>query len=59
MDTAPVQDWTTDYDIFDHTYVTDPYGIWAEMRAQCPVVRTERWGGSWMPVTSPPARALR
>jgi cytochrome P450 len=51
MDTAPVQDWTTDYDIFDHTYVTDPYGIWAEMRAQCPVVRTERWGGSWMPVT--------
>jgi cytochrome P450 len=51
VDSAPVQDWSTDYDIFDHGYVTDPFGIWAEMRAQCPVARTDRWGGSWMPVT--------
>jgi cytochrome P450 len=51
VDRAPVQDWTADYDIFDLGYVNDPYGIWAEMRAQCPIARTDRWGGSWMPVT--------
>jgi cytochrome P450 len=51
MDAAPVQDWTTDYDIFDHEYVADPFGIWAEMRAQCPIAHSDRWGGSWMPVT--------
>ena len=51
VDRAPVQDWTADYDIFDLGYVNDPYGIWAEIRAQCPIARTDRWGGSWMPVT--------
>ncbi|MCU0261829.1 MAG: cytochrome P450 [Ilumatobacteraceae bacterium] len=49
--TAPVTDWTTDYDIFDPQYVDDPYGIWAEMRSRCPIAHTERWGGSWLPVT--------
>ena len=48
---APVTDWATDYDIFDQTYITDPYGIWDELRAQCPIAHTERWGGSWLPTT--------
>jgi len=26
--TAPVEDWTTDYDIFDHDYVVDPVPVW-------------------------------
>lgn len=47
--TATVQDWTTDYDIFDAEYITDPYPIWADLRAECPVAHTERWGGSWLP----------
>ena len=45
----PVTDWATDYDIFDAAYVADPYGIWDELRNGCPVARTERWGGSWLP----------
>jgi cytochrome P450 len=52
-DTMParpaVTDWATDYDIFDETYISDPYGIWDELRARCPIAHTERWGGSWLP----------
>ena len=47
--TAPVADWATDYDIFDPSYVADPYGIWAELRSACPIAHTDRWGGSWLP----------
>ena len=47
--TAPVLDWASDYDIFDSQYVTDPYGIWDELRRTCPIAHTERWGGSWLP----------
>jgi cytochrome P450 len=50
MATEQVQDWTTDYDIFDKGYVKNPFPIWDELRAdKCPVAHTERWGGSWMP----------
>jgi cytochrome P450 len=47
--TAPVLDWTSDYDIFDPQYVADPYGIWDELRRTCPMAHTDRWGGSWLP----------
>jgi cytochrome P450 len=45
----PVRDWTTDYDIFDREYIKNPFPVWDELRAKCPVAHTERWGGSWMP----------
>ncbi len=47
--TPAVEDWTTDYDIFDAEYITDPYPIWADMRGECPVAQTDRWGGSFLP----------
>ena len=47
--TASVQDWTTDYDIFDSGYIVDPYKIWDQLRGTCPVAHTERYGGSWLP----------
>ncbi|MEM7339837.1 MAG: cytochrome P450 [Actinomycetota bacterium] len=50
-DRQPVQNWATDYDIFDHDFVTDPYPIWADLRGPCPVAHSERWGGSFMPST--------
>jgi cytochrome P450 len=46
-DRPPVEDWATDYDIFDPAYFTDPGPIWADLRQRCPVAHTERWGGSW------------
>jgi cytochrome P450 len=49
MTTPPVNDWTTDYDILDPEYVTNPYPVWDDLREQCPFARSERWGGSWMP----------
>jgi len=46
---APVADWTTDYDVLDPDYVADPYPVWDDLREQCPIAHTERWGGSWLP----------
>src|SRR5438445_10202053 len=45
----PVTDWKTDYDIFDKSYIKDPFPVWDQLRAKCPVAQTERWGGSFMP----------
>jgi cytochrome P450 len=44
----PVEDWATDFDIFDPDYVRDPSPVWNELRAKCPIAHTERWGGAWM-----------
>lgn len=50
-DQKPVADWGADYDIFDPEYVRDPYPIWRELRQECPIAHTDRWGGSWLPTT--------
>ena len=47
--TPPVDDWASDYDIFDADYINDPYPIWADLRNECPVATTDRWGGSFLP----------
>lgn len=44
-----VHDWATDYDIFDAGYVTDPFAIWDELRTECPIAHSDRFGGSWLP----------
>ena len=46
---CPVEDWASDYDIFDPGYVRDPAPVWKELRGRCPIAHTERWGGSWLP----------
>ncbi len=45
----PIKDWTNDYDIFDDSYIKDPFPVWDEIRSRCPVGHSGRWGGSWMP----------
>jgi cytochrome P450 len=45
----PVEDWASDYDIFDEDYVTDPAPMWSELRGRCPIAHSRRWGGSWLP----------
>lgn len=48
--TAPSHlNWATDYDVVDADFVRDPYPVYEELRGQCPVAHTDRWGGSWMP----------
>ena len=49
MTNAPTKDWKTDYDIFAKEYIKNPFPVWDELRDECPVAHTERWGGSWMP----------
>ena len=49
--TEPVEDWATDYDIFDPGYVKDPFAVWEQLRGECPVAHSDRWGGSWLPLT--------
>jgi hypothetical protein len=41
--------WGDDFDLYDSGYLSDPYAIWSSMRAQCPVARTERHGGGYLP----------
>lgn len=53
METKPadskVKDWTVDYDIFAKEYIKNPFPIWDDIREECPMAKTERWGGSFMP----------
>ncbi|MDA1101889.1 MAG: cytochrome P450 [Proteobacteria bacterium] len=49
--TPPVDDWTTDFDIFDESYVKDPVPVWNELREKCPIAHTDRWDGSWLPTS--------
>jgi cytochrome P450 len=47
----PVTDFATDFDHTDPKWVADPYPIWEELRTECPVAHTDRYGGAWLPVT--------
>ena len=46
----PVTDWTTDFDHTDARWTSDPYPIWDDLRARCPVAHTDRYGGAWLAV---------
>ncbi|MEN9793271.1 MAG: hypothetical protein RL330_1349 [Actinomycetota bacterium] len=48
---ADMIDWSTEYDIFHPDYIGDPFTIWDELRGTCPVARTDKYGGSWLPTT--------
>ena len=46
--TAPVEDWTQDFEILDPSYIENPFPVWEELREKCPVARSERHGGAWL-----------
>ena len=48
---GPVTDWATDFDHADPDYNRHAHEIWADLRATCPVAHTDRYGGTWLPVT--------
>lgn len=45
----PVRDWATDFDHTDDAWAADPYPIWDELRATCPIAHTDRYNGVWLP----------
>jgi len=47
----PVEDFATDFDHTDPAWVADPYPIWDDLRQRCPVAHSDRYGGTWLPVT--------
>jgi cytochrome P450 len=50
MEHPPVKDFTTDFDHVDDAWVADPYSIMADLREQCPIAHSDRYGGMWVPV---------
>ena len=46
-----VENWAADFDHTDPAWVADPYPIWEDLRQRCPVAHSDRYGGTWLPVT--------
>jgi cytochrome P450 len=44
-----VADFATDFDHTDPAWVGDPFPIWDDLRARCPVAHSDRYGGVWLP----------
>ena len=47
----PVTDWVNDWDWLDDQWGANAIEIWNQVREQCPVATTERYGRAFMPVT--------
>jgi cytochrome P450 len=47
--TGPVSDWATDFSHLEPGWFDDPYPIQDDLRQRCPIARTERFGGGWLP----------
>ena len=47
----PVTDWVHDFDHTDPRWTENPFPIWEELRAECPVVHTKRFLGCYLPTT--------
>lgn len=54
----PVEDWATDFDIYDPDYTRNPAPVWNDLQNRCPMAHTERYGGLWMSTTFDDAHAL-
>lgn len=51
VETTPVSDWVNDWDWLDDQWGPNAIDIWNQVRAQCPMASTERYGRAFMPVT--------
>ncbi len=46
---GPVSDWTADFSHMEPEYAENAIEVWDDLRGRCPVARTERFGGAWLP----------
>ncbi|MEY3266936.1 MAG: hypothetical protein RJA15_1382 [Actinomycetota bacterium] len=53
-----VRDWVNDWDWLDDGWGENAIDIWNEVREQCPVASTERYGRAFMPVTMEAVRDI-
>ena len=54
----PATDWATDFDHFDPRWNEDPFPLWADLRATCPVAHTGRYLGAYFPSRYADIRAI-
>ncbi len=47
--TGEVSDWATDFSHMEPEWSADPYPVQDDLRCSCPIARTERFGGGWLP----------
>ncbi len=45
----PVANWETDFDHQHPDYAAAAPAIWADLREQCPIAHSDRYGGAWLP----------
>lgn len=57
-DTPPVTDWVNDWDWLDDGWGENAIDIWNDVREQCPIGSTERYGRAFMPVTMDAVRDI-
>ena len=57
-DRTPVPDWATDFDHTHPDYNENAHTIWDELRQSCPVARSERFGGTWLPTRHEDIRTI-
>ena len=55
---GPVTDWATDFDHADPAYNEQVHQIWDDLRDTCPVAHSDRYGGTWLPVTHADVTAI-
>ena len=55
---TPVADWSTDFDHLDLAWAENPFPIWDGLRGTCPIARTERFGGAYLPTTLSAVREI-
>ena len=58
IDWEPVKNWVTDWDWLDDGWGENAINIWNDVREQCPVASTERYGRAFMPVTMEAVRQI-
>jgi hypothetical protein len=54
----PVQDWSIDFDHTDEAWAADPFPIWEQLRTECPIAHSDRYGGVWLPTRHEDVAAL-
>jgi cytochrome P450 len=42
-------DWTTKFDHFSPEYAANPFAVWEYLREECPIARSEKFRGMWVP----------
>lgn len=53
-----VRDWAQDFDHLDPAWVNDPFPLWDDLRATCPIATTRRYGGVYLPTRYADVRAI-